>query len=48
MVEITQEEYLNLIAASKKLSYLEAWGIDNWEGYVEAMEDYASQEDEEA
>lgn len=48
MVEITQEEYLNLVENSKKLACLEAWGVDNWEGYGEAIEDYASQEDESA
>lgn len=46
MVEITREEYLELVAAQRKLACLEAWGVDNWEGYDEAMEDYVDPEDE--
>lgn len=37
-MEITQEEYEQLIEARKKLNALEAAGVDNWEWYGDAME----------
>lgn len=42
MIEITREEYLQLVAAQRKLGCLEAWGVDNWEGYGEAMKYYVA------
>lgn len=39
-VPITLKEYLELLDKSEKLFYLEAGGVDNWEGYDEAMEPY--------
>lgn len=36
-VSITEEEYEELRRDQKWLRYLEAAGIDNWEGYDEAM-----------
>lgn len=36
-IEIPFTEYVDLLAAQEKLSALEAAGVDNWEGYAEAM-----------
>jgi preprotein translocase subunit SecD len=38
MVTITRTEYTNLILASELLSALQAVGVDNWDGYSDAME----------
>ena len=38
MIEISKDEYNNLIADRDKLRALEAAGVDNWEGYDIAME----------
>lgn len=38
IVEITQEEYDQLIADSKWLACLEDAGVDNWSGYDFAVE----------
>ena len=32
--------------AANKLSYLEAYGVDNWFGYDEAMHEYYNNEEE--
>jgi hypothetical protein len=37
-VTISKEEYESLLEASDKLLALEGAGVDNWEGYDEAME----------
>lgn len=37
-VTLSKEEYDNLCARDEWLSYLEAAGVDNWEGYNYAME----------
>jgi len=37
-VTITKKEYDGLLLDSDKLSALEAGGVDNWEGYSEAVE----------
>lgn len=37
-VTITKKEYDRLVEDSKWLSYLEAAGVDNWEGYGFACE----------
>ena len=37
-VTISKEEYDSLLEASDKLLALEGAGVDNWEGYDEAME----------
>jgi hypothetical protein len=34
---ITKEEYDELYESHSKLCALEAWGVDNWEGYDDAM-----------
>lgn len=39
VVTITVDTYMELLADSFKLRKLEAAGVDNWEGYSEAMED---------
>ncbi len=44
-IEIPFDEYIDLLAAKEKLSALEAFGVDGWSGYQEAMD---SLEDEEA
>jgi len=36
-VTITEEEYDALLDRDQKLCALEAAGVDNWEGYEEAM-----------
>jgi hypothetical protein len=36
-VTIAKDEYESLLKDSSKLSALEAWGVDNWCGYEEAM-----------
>jgi hypothetical protein len=45
-VTISAKEYATLLADSKKLGYLEAYGVDNWEGYGEAMTELYDGEDE--
>lgn len=39
-ITITQEEYDMLLDSQVKLSALEYAGVDNWEGYGEAMKIY--------
>ena len=34
---VTVKEYLELLECAKKLEALESAGVDNWEGYDEAM-----------
>lgn len=36
-IVLTEEEYDRLVYRSDMLSYLEAYGVDNWNGYEEAM-----------
>jgi hypothetical protein len=38
MVTLPLESYESLVKDSRKLSALEAAGVDNWEGYDIAME----------
>lgn len=38
MVTITQAEYDQLLADSEKLNALEQMGVDNWDGYDQAMD----------
>ena len=38
MIAITKKEYESLLEDSEKLEALEAAGVDNWEGYSDAME----------
>lgn len=37
-VTISKKEYESLLEDSEKLSALEAAGVDNWQGYDDAME----------
>ena len=43
-ITITRKEYDYLFHRSKKLDYLESYGVDNWQGYSDAM--HALYEDE--
>lgn len=45
MVHLSQEEYIELLRAQEKLKRLEFGGVDNWEWYDEAMEDYVDPEE---
>jgi hypothetical protein len=38
MVEITEERYERLLASEDMLAALEAAGVDNWQGYDDAMD----------
>ena len=38
-VEISKERYQELLDAETKLCALESAGVDNWEGYDDAMEE---------
>ena len=38
-VEISLNEYKRLLVADNRLDALEAFGVDNWEGYDEALSD---------
>jgi hypothetical protein len=44
-VTISKKEYESLLEDSEKLSALEAAGVDNWEGYDNAMEMMKDMED---
>jgi len=44
---ITMAEYNKLRAAQNKLDALESAGVDNWEGYDLAMEDYNDDDENE-
>jgi hypothetical protein len=47
-ITILKAEYNRLVDRDFKLTCLENGGVDNWEWYDEALEDYyASKEDEE-
>jgi hypothetical protein len=45
-VTISTDEYESLKESDRKLSALEAAGVDNWEGYDYAMEILEEMEDE--
>lgn len=36
--------YNELVEAERKLRYLENWGVDNWEGYDDAMREMKENE----
>ena len=38
-VTIHKDDLVELLRKADKLDTLEAWGVDNWEGYNEAMQD---------
>jgi len=41
MISITQKEYNDLCNRDLKLTCLENSGVDNWDWYGDAMEEYA-------
>jgi hypothetical protein len=45
-VLIRKKEYEELLERSRKLSCLEATGVDNWEGYSIAMEEFYGEDNE--
>jgi len=45
-VTIKKSEYDSLKDDSKKLEALEAMGVDNWQGWDDAMEIYLAEENE--
>ena len=40
MILISKAEYESLQEDSLRLSYLEGYGVDNWCGYGDAMDDF--------
>lgn len=42
MREITEKKYNELLGDSLRLSYLEGVGVDNWDGYDEAREQWCN------
>lgn len=46
-ITISLELYEELLAAQEKLYALEAFGVDNWGGYEDAMSSLDEPEDEE-
>lgn len=40
-ITITKERYYELRCAEAKVDLLEGGGVDNWEGYIPALYDYA-------
>lgn len=45
-VTVSEELYLAYRESHLKLIALEAHGVDNWEGYSEALSDFFDEEDE--
>ena len=45
-VEIDKEEYLELLLAEAKLQALEDAGVDTWDWYDEALQDFFDREEE--
>lgn len=45
-VTITKEEYERLVRDSELLGCLEACGVDNWNGWDDAMEMFAEEDGE--
>lgn len=44
---IRKDELIELLRKSDKLDSLEAWGVDNWEGYGDALKSLDDSPDEE-
>ena len=44
-ITLTQGEYDELIRASEKLLCLEMAGVDNWEGYDDAIRELSGEEE---
>lgn len=45
MMTITKKEYDELKDDSLKLMCLISWGVDSWDGFSGAMEDYEAERD---
>lgn len=43
-VTISVDEYITLLAESKFLKYLETLGIENWDGYQDALHQWRNDE----
>lgn len=46
MVTIQRTTYEDLLRRSRELAALDAYGVDNWEGYSDAMQSLGENEDE--
>lgn len=49
MIEISEEEYLELLGQSQWLAALESTGVDNWPGYefaLEILEEWGKEDNE--
>lgn len=44
-ITISKKEYEELLSAKQKLIALESAGVDNWQGYGEAMQEFYEEED---
>lgn len=47
MVEIPRKHYQELLEKATKYDALEAYGVDNWGGYGDAMQSLEDEEEEE-
>lgn len=47
IIEIDKKTYNRLVIAERKLECLIACGVDNWEGFDDAMEMFYGSDDEE-
>uniref|UniRef100_A0A6H1ZQ79 Uncharacterized protein n=1 Tax=viral metagenome TaxID=1070528 RepID=A0A6H1ZQ79_9ZZZZ len=47
MITISIKKYEALLEDSKKLSFLEMFGVDNWSGYEDAMREMREEEEDE-
>lgn len=45
MITVTKEDYDSLVDAQLFLDCLEAEGVDNWQGYGDAMDRYQETQD---
>lgn len=45
-VTISRQEYLGLLESRRWLDALEAAGVDNWQGYDDAVDIYREEEEE--
>jgi hypothetical protein len=44
LIAIPEEEYLDLIKSENILQALQAYGVDNWEGYSQAISEIENEE----
>lgn len=47
MITIKKSEYDYLTRAARKFELLGDWGVDNWSGYYQAMEEFRQEMEEE-